>query len=167
MPDEKSKPKARGKPGPKSQITIWEKPDSLLLIQGWKRNGLTDVQIAKNIGVGIRTLYEWKNKSPQILHALKRGKEHANFMVENALYKKALEGNTTAMIYWLKNNYREKYYEMAPRVDGTGDKMSAAKIDKAVAEAEIAKAQAEIVKQSSTPTENITIVDEWSDGNED
>lgn len=97
------------KRGPESRLTEWEKPEKLLLIVGWKRNGLTDVEIAKNIGIGVRTLYDWRNKSPHIKQALKRGKEAANFQVENALYKKAIEGNVTAMIFYLKNNWRNKY----------------------------------------------------------
>ena len=97
------------KSGPKSMIYKWEQPDNLFLIQGWKRNGLTDEQIAKNIGIGTRTLYDWRDKSPQITQALKRGKIHADFMVENALYKKALEGNVTAQIFWLKNRKPEDW----------------------------------------------------------
>ena len=29
----------------------WLEDENLLLLQGWKRNGLTDEQIAKNIGI--------------------------------------------------------------------------------------------------------------------
>lgn len=87
----------------------WLEPDSLIMIQGWKRNGLTDEQIAHNIGVRRETLYEWAKRFPNIRNALKTGKKQANFYVENKLYHKAMEGNLTAIIFWLKNNWRDKY----------------------------------------------------------
>ena len=81
----------------------WIEPDGLLLLEGWARDGLTDEQIAHNMGIGARTLYEWKNAYPQIAQTLKKTKEVVDRAVENALYKKAIEGDTTAMIFWLKN----------------------------------------------------------------
>lgn len=64
--------------------------DKLLLVEGWARDGLSDEQIAKNLGIGIRTLYEYKEKYPQFLQALKKGKEVVDLEVENALLKRAL-----------------------------------------------------------------------------
>lgn len=87
----------------------WLEPENLHLLLGWKRNGLTDEQIAKNIGIRRETLYDWKRRFPNISNALKIGHEQANFIIENALFEKARKGNTTAMIFWLKNNWRDKY----------------------------------------------------------
>lgn len=87
----------------------WLEDDNLILLQGWKRNGLTDEQIAKNIGINVRTLDKWKAKYGRIGQALKIGHEQANYAVEGKLLKKALSGNITAMIFWLKNNWRDKY----------------------------------------------------------
>lgn len=87
----------------------WLEPDNLLLLQGWKRNGVTDEEIAKNIGIRRETLYEWKKRYPNINNALKRGREQSNYAVESVLFRKAISGNTTAMIFWLKNNWRDKY----------------------------------------------------------
>lgn len=64
--------------------------DKLILVEGWARNGLTDEQIAKNLGIGYSTLKEYKNKYPAFLAALKKGKEVIDFEVENALLKRAL-----------------------------------------------------------------------------
>lgn len=64
--------------------------DKLLLVEGWARDGLSDEQIAKNLGIGIRTLYEYKEKYPQFSQALKKGKEVVDLEVENALLKRAL-----------------------------------------------------------------------------
>ena len=145
---------AQNKSGPKSRLNEWEQPEKLLLIIGWKRNGLTDVEIAKNIGIGVRTLYDWRSKSPHIMQALKRGKETANFQVENALYKKAIEGNVTAMIFYLKNNYRDKYTD-----DAAGPRLRKAQIRKANAEADIMEAKAKReVSGDGTDAVNVNII---------
>ena len=93
----------------KGQYKKWLEKENLVLIQGWKMNGLTDEQIAKNIGIAPRTLERWKKKYSQISRVLKIGHEQANFIIENELFAKATQGNTTAMIFWLKNNWRDKY----------------------------------------------------------
>lgn len=103
--------------------------DKLILVEGWARDGLTDEQIAKNLGIGYTTLKEYKNKYPSFSATLKRGKEVVDTEVENALLKRALgytydeetyeelsngtskskvvtkhiPGDTTAQIFWLKN----------------------------------------------------------------
>lgn len=93
----------------KGKYEKWLKGENLLLLEGWARDGLTDEQIAKNIGIGERTLYEWKEKYPQISQSLKKGKEVVDYEVENALLSSALEGNTTAQIFWLKNRRPDKW----------------------------------------------------------
>lgn len=134
----------------KGMYKKWLESENLLLLQGWKYKGLTDEQIAHNIGVSPRTLERWKKNYSQICRALKRGKDHANFAVENALLKKALSGNTTAMIFWLKNNYREKYTD-----DVTDPKLRKAQIRKANADADIAETKA---KQISNNDETVQII---------
>ena len=59
------------------------------MLEAWARDGLTDEQIAKNIGIGRTTLYEWRQKDSNIANALKKGKEVADIEVENALFKNA------------------------------------------------------------------------------
>ena len=105
--------------------------DKLILVEAWARNGLTDEQIAKNLGIAVSTLNDYKNKYSEFSESLKRGKEVIDIEVENALLKRALGykydevtkerdkdtgelvvtkvvtkevvGDTTAQIYWLKN----------------------------------------------------------------
>ena len=60
----------------------WLEPESLVLLEGWARDGLTDEQIADNIGITRATLYNWKNKYIDIFDALKKGKEVADYEVE-------------------------------------------------------------------------------------
>ena len=108
-----------------SEAEEWLTEEGLLLIEGWARDGLTNEQIAENIGITAKTLYEWQNKYSEFREALKRGKEVVDRMVENALLKAALgyeyeeevidnkgrkhtvrkyeKPNTTALIFWLKN----------------------------------------------------------------
>lgn len=99
------------------------------MIEGWARDGLTDEQIAKNIGISKQTFYDWKKKYADFSDSLKNGKEVIDIQVENSLLKRALgyeyeevsekfEGgilterkvtkkqvvpDTTAQIFWLKN----------------------------------------------------------------
>jgi hypothetical protein len=87
----------------KGKYEEWLTKDGLILIEGWARDGLTDEQIAHNMGISRSTLKEWKKDYPAISAALKKTKEVVDREVENALYKKACEGDTTAMIFWLKN----------------------------------------------------------------
>ena len=120
-----------------AKINEWLEKDKLILLKGWARDGLTDEQIAKNIGINRTTLYDWKKKEVNIADALKRGKEVIDFEVENALLKKALgytitlnkqkvtkDGDvvditeevhvppdTTAQIFWLKNRKKEQWRE--------------------------------------------------------
>ena len=118
---------ARGK------FEYWLTEDGLTLLEGWARDGLTDEQIAENIGISRSTLSDWKNKFSDISDALKKGKEVVDIQVENALLKRALgydfqeerversdkdgvkvvqtikhvPGDTTAQIFWLKNRRPE------------------------------------------------------------
>ena len=74
----------------KGKYEKWLEPESLILLEGWARDGLTDEQIANNMGVRRETLYDWKKKHPNISNALKKGKEIVDIQVENALLKRAL-----------------------------------------------------------------------------
>jgi DNA-binding XRE family transcriptional regulator len=119
--------------GRKGIYQDWISDEGLLKIEGWAKDGLIDEQIADNIGINRKTLYEWKKKYPPISDALKTGKEVADRKVENALFKNAMgyeytevkeyieqtddgkkkkkiekttkhvPANTTAQIFWLKN----------------------------------------------------------------
>lgn len=115
----------------KGKYQKWLEPESLILLEGWARDGLTDEQIASNIGINPATLYEWKRKYNEISESLKKGKEVVDIEVENALLKRALgyrydevtiedgietkrvtkevQPDTTAQIFWLKNRCPEKW----------------------------------------------------------
>lgn len=108
---------ARGK------YEYWLTHEGQVLLEGWARDGLTDEQIAKNIGIATGTLYDWKNKYPEISDALKKGKEVADYEVENALFRNAMGGDTTAQIFWLKNRKPHKWRDRPP--DNSDDAFAA------------------------------------------
>ena len=75
--------------------------------------GATDEELASFFNVVVATIYNWKNQEPTFLEAIKEGKEEADAAVAHSLYQKAIGGDSTAMIFWLKNrrkqNWRDKH----------------------------------------------------------
>lgn len=127
---------------------MWLEKENLLRIEGWAKDGLTDEQIAKNMGISRGTIYDWKKNHSDISNALKRGKEVVDREVENALEKAAvgywveetktyieevdgrkkkkieknkkwIPANTTAQIYWLKNRKPEQWRDKRESQDVT------------------------------------------------
>lgn len=86
----KTEPKKKKRLGRTPKYEIWLESDNLLRLEGWARDGLTDEQIAHNIGINRTTLYAWKAKYTDFSDALKRGKEVVDILVENALLKSAM-----------------------------------------------------------------------------
>lgn len=74
----------------KGKYQEWLTEEGLLQLESWARDGLTDEQIASNMGITPKTLYRWKEQYCQICQSLKRGKEVVDIQVENALLKRAL-----------------------------------------------------------------------------
>lgn len=149
--------------GAKGKYAEWITPQGLLKLEGWARDGLIDEQIAQNIGIACGTLYDWKNRFPEISESLKKGKEVVDRQVENALLKRALgyrydeityEGaaeskrvtkevvpDVTAQIFWLKNRkpnkWRDKTETELTGKDGGAiqiQNLSESDIDKRIAE---------------------------------
>ena len=95
----------------KEKYKEWLLPENLLRIQGWAMDGLTNEDIAHNMGIAAKTLWEWKCKYSSLSNALKVSKDIADRQIENALFKAAKEGNITAQIFWLKNRKPDKWRE--------------------------------------------------------
>lgn len=113
----------------RQKLSDWTTPEALELLEGFARNGMIDVDIAKRIGISRATFYAWKKASKEFSDALKKGKEVVDYAVESALLRKALgqevtetrietdeeghrreitvkkqiPGDVTAQIFWLKN----------------------------------------------------------------
>ena len=77
----------------------WYSPENIELVEGWARDGLSDEQIAGNIGITRSTLYAWKNTHSDFLNAFKKGRQVVNVELENALFNKAIGAKTTTTTY--------------------------------------------------------------------
>jgi len=84
--------------------------------------GLTDKQMAEEMGVTERTINNWKEEHPEFFQSIKKGKSTPDDVVEAALFRKARgfkyqEGekervalpDTVACIFWLKNRRPNKW----------------------------------------------------------
>lgn len=120
-----------------------------MLLGAWARDGLSEEQISKNMGISRSTLKEWKQRYPAISATLKKGKEVADIEVENALFKRAtgyeveetkveidsngkkhmvkitkhIAPDPTSIIYWLKNRRPEKWRDKPMPVKATEQEM--------------------------------------------
>lgn len=95
----------KGRPSP-------YKPDIHPAFAGYlAQEGKTEDEIAERLGVSKATITNWKQAHPEFLAALKTSKEQADSLVEESLYKKALKGDVTACIFWLKNRQPAKWRE--------------------------------------------------------
>ena len=56
----------------------------------WRKNGMTEQQIAKNLNIHLATLCEYKNKYPEFKETLRDAKNELIEKLEGALFKKAL-----------------------------------------------------------------------------
>ncbi len=65
--------------------------------------GLTMIQIANVLGISETTLYDKKSKFSEFSEAIKKGKDKGIATVTSALFNKAIQGDNTAMIFYLKN----------------------------------------------------------------
>ena len=74
----------------KGKYQQWLTEESLARLRGWKMRGLTDEQIAKNMGISRETLYKWIRTYTDIADNLKTGKDEADMIVENALFQSAV-----------------------------------------------------------------------------
>lgn len=132
----------------KGKYQEWLEPEKLILLEGWARDGLTDMQIAEKIGISKQTFYEWKKKYTDFSDSLKKGKDVVDRQVENALLKKALGyeyeeisekyemgilterkvtrkqvvPDTTAQIFWLKNRKTEEWRDKRVVDDNSSDR---------------------------------------------
>ena len=105
----------------KGKYQYWLTSEGLTLLEGWARDGLTEEQISHNMDISRSTLKDWKLKYPAISATLKKGKEVVDYQVENALLSAALEGNTTAQIFWLKNRRPDKWRDKPEESRGAQD----------------------------------------------
>lgn len=75
----------------------------LELVRELALQGKTDEEMSAELEVSRSTLALWKVRHQDFSDALNCWKGEADDAVESTLYRKALAGDTTAMIFWLKN----------------------------------------------------------------
>jgi|SRR5690625_1767749 len=176
---------SKNRVGRKSKYHTHVEP-RLTEVEAWARDGLTDEQIAKNLGIAYSTFRKYRDEHSALSASLKKGKEVVDIEVENALLKRALgyeyeevktlieevdgkkkkkvekvikhvPADVSAGIFWLRNR--------KGLVWSNRDAVEAKRI-----EAEIAKLKAETekLKNETTGAEppKITIIDEWSNDDE-
>lgn len=92
----------------KGKYEQWLEPEGLLKIGGWARDGLTDEQIAQNMGVAYSTFRTWRDKYSALSAVLKKNKDVADRQVENSLFERALGG-----AHEVRKTFKvkEKYYD--------------------------------------------------------
>jgi len=83
----------------------------LLEIAAWCRDGHTEEQMSKALGISRATLYKFKLEKVELLNALRINKAIADITVENSLYKRA-------------NGYKYKETTREIRTDKDGNVVS-------------------------------------------
>lgn len=78
--------------------------------------GKTDEEISAELGVSRSTLALWKVRHPEFSDALKAWKSEADDQIEHSLYRRALGGDTTAQIFWLKNRRKDDWRDRQDHV---------------------------------------------------
>jgi hypothetical protein len=73
--------------------------------------GLIDKEIGIILGVSQRTITRWKN-DPEFLSTYKKGRLQSEIDITRTLYKKAMDGDVTSIIFWLKNRRNDKWSDL-------------------------------------------------------
>ena len=73
------------------------------------RLGATDEELGRAFAVDVRTIGNWKVDHADFFQALKAGRLDADAAVADSLYRKALSGDVTACIFWLKNRRPDQW----------------------------------------------------------
>ena len=143
--------KAKGAAAPKTKsksarlIEFENDPTKMTLLAGWARDGLSQEQIAKNMGISRSTFNEWCRLSSDISDTIKKNKEVSDFEVENSCYKSAcgyyvinekeeevlkdgeiitlhkkyktwIPPNAACIFFWLKNREPDKWRDKVPEL---------------------------------------------------
>lgn len=95
----------------------WISGKGLEKIRSWAEKGLTDTEIAGEIGITRKTLYEWEKKYPEFKEALQRAKRQADDKVVGALYARAT--GYTATVKKIQRVREVRYNEYGKKISET------------------------------------------------
>jgi hypothetical protein len=109
------------------------------LAEALAKQGLTNEELAEELGISIRTFYQWKEVYPDFSHSVKAGGSPINDRVKNALLRRALgydlvlkkevvvmgslqtaeydvhiEPDVGAALQWLKNRVPDEWRDKQP-----------------------------------------------------
>lgn len=79
--------------------------------------GATDMEMATFFEVTEPTIQAWKKAHPNFFISIKAGREVADMNVVQTLYEKAMNGDTTAQIFWMKNRRSKNWRDRQPDED--------------------------------------------------
>ena len=100
---------------------FWFTAQGLALIGGWRRQGDGLAEVAAKMGIDAAVLRRWSKEHEEIGAALRIDREAADFMVEDVLFSRCLEGDHKAYEFWLKHRMPERWGKSAAEGDGGGD----------------------------------------------
>jgi DNA-binding CsgD family transcriptional regulator len=86
----------------KKDITFWLSEMGIILLSGWLRSGCGCGEIARNMGISQQKLKKLLDENKELAKLMDLNQETVDFMVEDALLKKALSGDVRACTHWLK-----------------------------------------------------------------
>ena len=96
---------------PRGQKTQYS-PVILPLVRCAAHFGATADEIANYLGISTACFYKWRMNEPELIEALKRHKRNSDERVIESLYKRALAGDVTACIFWLKNRLPSEWRDV-------------------------------------------------------
>ena len=129
--------------GKKVLYDDWITGQGLENVRKWAKLGLSDEQLAKNIGVCRATYYKWLKDFPNFAKAIKEARRIPNLEIENSMFELAcgrvkveeiktsidpktgeiskvektlrqIPPNPTILIFLAKNRMRDKYKDYTP-----------------------------------------------------
>lgn len=81
-------------------------PSKLESITGWAKQGSTNEEMAKMLGVSLAVLYEWKKKYPEFKEAIKKGQMVADGELLNSAFQQS-----TGFKYREQQGFKVKAWE--------------------------------------------------------
>lgn len=94
-------------------------------ISEWARDGCIDDEIAKRLGVALSTFYVYKKRYSEFSESLKKGKEIADYEVEDALFKRASGYEYEEVVYkrmeLTEKEFKQECARLLKANDGLGE----------------------------------------------
>jgi hypothetical protein len=88
------------------------KPEYSPIAQEMCQLGATNADLAQEFNVSVFAIAYWQVKYPKFAAALKIGKDAADERVERSLFQRAIDGDVTAQIFWLKNRRPDRWRDV-------------------------------------------------------